>query len=344
MEELVANSIQMLGYGKGRKMGREVDFVKAHAGWDEIVFLYGEQLPEGKELEVGLPLLRRPSLRGTEVGILYEPEKGGDIKVKILDATTNDFVCMCGGLTQSLGKAVVETDIGRRFDMKVDEPETEFVLETEAGLFPIRVDVSGGIARRVTTNMRSYVEKLYKCGVRGVRIGGISAVDVAADPSRTGFLVFNADVLKKEYPDVNLWEKQEPALNLLKGLYEDFIEEEGLGGSFLYGALYDMHPERHGDARVIFRFLPTTYYQEKGYEEACGTGTTAVGIATLENRDIEVQNSEIEILFEVGSASVVDKSQRITTVLRMTTKEGKVIDAEFSHNLVEIIAYGKVCI
>ena len=331
-------------YVKGMedKVGREVDFVKAHAGWDEIIFLYGEQLPDGKELEVGLSLLRRPSLRGTEVGILYQPEKSGDIRVKILDATSSDFVAMCGGLTQCLGKAVVETDIGARFNIKVTEPETEFVLETEAGPIPIRVEVSRGIARQVMTNMRSYVEKLYKCGVRAVRIEGISAVNVGVDPSRTGFLVLNTDVLKKEYPDVNFWEKREPALNVLKELYEGFIEQEDLGGSFLYGALYDMHPERDGDARIIFRFLPTMYYQAIGYEEACGTGTIAVGIAMLNNGDIEIQNGKIEMLFEVGSASIVNKSEQITTALRMITKEGKVIDAEFSHNLIEIIAYGKV--
>ena len=89
---------------------REIDFVKLHAGWDEVIFLYGDQVPKGKELEISLSFLKRPSLRGTEVGILYDPEEGGDIKVKMVDATSNDFISMCGGLTQALGKAVVETD------------------------------------------------------------------------------------------------------------------------------------------------------------------------------------------------------------------------------------------
>ncbi len=61
----------------------------------------------------------------------------------------------------------------------------------------------------------------------------------------------------------------------------------------------------------------------------------------LENGDIEVRNGEAEVLFEVGSASLVDKSQRITTALRMRVTEGKAIDAEFSHSSIGIVAWGK---
>jgi len=340
----VRKSGKIILKGEQQKMGREIDFVKVHAGWDETIFLYGDQVPEGKELEVGLALLKRPSLRGTEVGILYEPEKGGDIKVKILDATSNGFVSMCGGLTQSLGKAIVETDIGRHFNIKAQEPETEFVLETDAGLIPIRVDVNGGVARKVISNMRSYVEECYRYGVQRIKIGKINAISVGVSPpDRMEFLVFNVDELTKEYPDINFWRKNESVLDVLRKLYEDFIGK-ALEKSFLYGALYDMHPEGRGNARVIFRFLPTMYYQEKGYEEACGTGATAVGIAMLENGDLNVNNGTAEVLFEVGSKSIVSKTQQVETELKVSVNDGKVVDAEFSHSLIELIAYGKVYI
>jgi len=122
-------------------MNKGIDFIKVHAGWDECIFLYGDQVPDGKELEVGLSLLQQPNIRGTEVGILYKPEVGGDIKIKMLDITNKGFIRMCGGLTQSLGKAVAETGIARYFNIKIQEPETKFVLETEIGPIPIRVDV-----------------------------------------------------------------------------------------------------------------------------------------------------------------------------------------------------------
>jgi len=324
-------------------MRRKIDFVKTHAGWDEVIFLHGAQVPEEEELKVGLSLLRRPSLRGTEVGILYEPETSGDIKVKILDITTNSYIDMCGGLTQALGKAVIETDIGERYGIEVEKPKTRFTLETEAGLFPISVDVTNNVATKITTNMRAYVEKRYRHGVRGMRVRGVDVINVGIEPSRMEWLIFNVDDLKRRYPEVDFWGKDRSALDVLKGLYEAFIEEQNLGKSFLYGALYDTHPEGRGDARFVFRFLPSMYapyYQGKGYEEACGTGTIAVGIAMVENSGI--QDSEREVLFELGSGRLIHNSQQVFTELGMTVKKGRVVDAEFSHSLVEVVACGQV--
>ncbi|MFW6116837.1 MAG: hypothetical protein ACOC6F_03840, partial [bacterium] len=102
-----------------------------------------------------------------------------------------------------------------------------------------------------------------------------------------------------------------------------------------------MRAERDGDARVAFRFFPTMRCQKEGYEEACGTGTIAVGIAMLQNGDIDVRDGEAEVPFEVGSAGLVDESQRVTTMLRMTIRHCRVIDAEFSHSSIEIVAWGK---
>jgi len=326
-------------------MKKKIDFVKAHAGWDEAIFLYGDQVPEGKELEIGLSLLKRPSLRGTELGVLYEPQEGGDIKVKMLDATSNAFISMCGGLTQSLGKAVVETDIGKRFNIKTQGSRTEFVLETEAGFIPVRVDVSNGTAQKVTTNMRSYVRYCYGYGVRDVKIRNINAVGVGLNPPRMELLVVNVDEIKKEYPEANVWAKNTSTLNILKRLYEDFIEDENLGGPSLYSVLYDMHPEGKGKARYVYRPFPTMYEEiGEDIEMACGTGVTAVGIAMLENGDVNVNDGAAEILFEVGSKSIVSKPQQVETELRMRINNGKVVDAEFSHSLIEIIACGKAYI
>jgi len=328
---------------QGRARDKKIDFVKVHAGWDEVVFLHGVQLPEGEELKIGLSLLRRPSLRGTEVGILYKPDGDGDLKVKILDITTNSYIDMCGGLTQALGKALIETDIGSRYGMRISEPRTRFTLETEAGLFPIEIDAKNGVATKITTDMQAYVEKRYRHGVCSIKVRGVNAVNVGIEPSRMEWLVFDLDDLKNKYPEVDFWRKDRSTLDVLKGLYEAFIEEHNLGASFLYGALYDTHPEGGGDARLLFRFLPTMYtpyYREDGCEEACGTGTIAVGMAMIEKADI--QDSEREVLFELGSKRLIHKSQQVLTELRMKVREGRVSDAKFSHSLVEVVASGQV--
>jgi len=309
------------------------------------VLLYGDQVPEGKELEIGLAVLKRPSIRGTDLGILYEPEKDGDIKMRMMSLTDGDFMYMCGGLTQALGKVVVETDIGRRFDIKVQEPETRFVLETGSGPIPIRVDVSSGVAKKVTTNMRSYVEECYRHGVRSVRIGDINAMSIGVDPSRcpprNEFLVLHMDELNKVYPDVNFWKKDDATLDVIRDVYARFMEEEKLK-PFLYGALYDMKPEGKGDARFIFRFVPTMYDQEKDYEEACGTGTVAVGIAMIKNGSLKWDLGTTEVLFELGSKSIIKEEFQVESSLWMDVNNGKVTDAAFSHSSIEIIARGTV--
>jgi len=322
---------------------RGIDFVKVHAGWDEVIFLYGNQVPEGKELGVGLSLLKRPSLRGTEVGILYEPEEGGDIKVKMLDATSNDFIAMCGGLTQSLGKAVVESDVGKHFGMKIKEPRTEFILETDTGPIPIEVEVDRYMAKQITTNMRSYIKECYECGVRQVKVRGIDAVAVGITPSRREFLVFKVDSLNNEFPSLNFWRKEPETLNVLKELYGDFIDGENLTGFSLYGVLYDMHPEGSGEARYVYRPFPIMYENiDRDIEMACGTGITAVGIAMLENGDLNLNDGIVEMLFEVGSKNIIRKPYQVETRLKADIKNGKIDNAEFSHSLIEMIACGKV--
>ena len=117
------------------------DFVKVHAEWDECIFIYGEQLPKGKELPLGLSFLRRPSVRGTEIGLLYPSEANGHVRVRIIDDTAKDFIGMCGGLTQSLGKAIVETDIGRRLGLHIVDGVNRVILDTDSGPIPIEIDV-----------------------------------------------------------------------------------------------------------------------------------------------------------------------------------------------------------
>jgi len=320
----------------------EIEFVKMHAGWDEIVFLYGDQIENGEELAIALSLLDRPSIRGTEAGILYEAEKDGDIKVRIADITSKDFIGMCGGLAQSLGKAVIESDIGERFGISIQAPKTQFVLETDVGLVPITVDVVCGKAGKVTTNMRSYVEECYRYGIRDVCVGNVNAVSVGVDAKRMEFLVVSVDELRNNYRTVDFWSKSKMSLHALNEVYETFMLQEGLEGHCLYGAVYDMHPEGSGDARIAFRFLPTMYAEERGFEMACGTGTVAVGIAMLKQGDLPARDGTVEVVFELGSRRIVEERYQAETELRAHIQDGKVIDAEFSHGLIEMVAFGKV--
>lgn len=309
-------------------------------GWDEVILLYGDQIQEGEEVEVGLPLLYRPSLRGLEAGFLYKPEKDGDLKVKMIDSTSKNYISMCGGLTQVLGKALIETDLAKHFDIKVEKPATKIVLETDALLIPIRVNVVDGKAGKVVTDMRSYVEECYSMGVRRVEIKGVDAVAVGISPPSMEFLVLNVDRLRKKYRNIDFWKRDQSSLQILEMLAKDFVEKERLKKFFLYSSLYDMNAEAHGNARIMFRFYPPCHLMEDHIEEACGTGTVATGIAMVESGDVETRNGVANVLFEVGSKRVIGEPE--ISELRMKVAGGKVVDAEFSHSKIEIIATGKV--
>lgn len=321
-------------------MTRKIDFVKGHAGFDEVILLYGDQNEPGTELEVGLPLFFKPSLGAIEVGFLYPPEKGGDIKVKMIDSTSCNYISMCGGLTQILGKAIVETNIGKNFKINVTEPKTQVTIETDSGSIPLTIEVADGTTKKVWTNMKSYVEECYALGVRSARIGELHSVAVGVKPPRLEYLVTRVDELERACPGIDFWVRTRPALDALMNIYRSFMSEEKIPGDFLYGAFYDLRPEARGNGRIMFRFHPISFQENAPIEMSCGTGTTAIGLAMAANRDVS-GDSEIRMLFEVGSRRIVGNKQVLTELVLKTSK-GRVVDAHFSHNMIELLASGKV--
>ena len=321
-------------------MARKIDFVKGHAGFDEVILVFGDQNEPGAELDVGLPLLFKPSLGAVEVGFIYPPERGGDIRVKMIDSTSCNYITMCGGLTQVLGKAIVESDIGRYFKIKVTEPKTQVIMETDSGTIPITIEVANGATKKVWTDMRAYVQQCYTMGVRPVRIGSVNAIAVGINPPSLEFLVARVDELERAYPEVDFWAKTQPSLDALTNLYQAFMKEQKITGGFLYGAFYDMRHETRGNGRVMFRFYPTNFQDHTQIEWTCGTGTTAIGMAMALNGEI-ADNGKSSVMFEVGSHRVVGDKQMLTE-LALETQDSRVVGSQFSHNLIELLASGKI--
>jgi hypothetical protein len=319
---------------------KTIDFVKGHAGFDEVILLYGDQVKPGAELEVGLPLLFKPSLGAVEAGFLYPAEKDGHIRIRMIDSTSCDYITMCGGLTQVLGKAVIETDIGKYYKIKESEPTTQIILETDSGTIPITIEVADGGAKRVWTDMRSYVEGCYATGVRPITIGEVHSVAVGIRPPKLEFLVTRVDELERAYPGIDFWAKTQSSLDVLMKFYQAFMNQERIPSGFLYGAFYDMRPETRGDGRVMFRFHPISFQDNAPIEMTCGTGTTAIGLAMASNGDIS-SDGQTRKLFEVGSRRIVKNKQALTELILETAK-GRVVNAQFSHSVIELLASGKV--
>jgi len=305
----------------------QVDFIKGHMGGNIIVFLYGEQIPKGREVEVALEVLEPLSISGHETGILYPPQNGGNLMVKIIGFSSRRFIPMCGGLTQVLGKLLIETRLGQYFKITVQEPVTTVLLETDGGLVEIKVEVSNKRAKRVLTNMRAFVEKCYNEGVYPVDLQGVKAMRVG------NVLVLNGDDLKERYPEVDFEKMDELTKQRLVKLQEEFNLQKHMPVKNVDFALYDWNPKFSGDARVVFPHN----IRANHIEPACGTGTVAVGIAMLAKG--EIKGEEIRIQFESGKGPAIGGPE--LSYLELKCKEGKVKEAYFSHNRIELTAMGR---
>ena len=323
-------------------MKREIDFVKLHAGWDEIIFIYGDQLPEGEEVDISLSILRKPSIRGVEVGILYPPAGPGNIRIKMVDDTTQGYILMCGGLTQAIGKAIVETQVGNHFGIRTSDGTNRVCLETDAGLIPIDIEVKNNSVQKVVTDMRPYVDTCYKRGVELVDMKGMSLASVGVEKKGMEFLALDADELSKQYPNLNFWKQEKAALDALEEIYRDFLRQKGLPLGYLYGTVYKMEKtEPAKKVRAVFRFFPWNYTSRDYLEYACGTGTVAIGIAMHERGQIDFQNGAVDLFLEIGGEHLpVDI--RVRTQLTVEGTNQRVTGAWFSHDPVEVVASGKL--
>lgn len=310
----------------------ELDFIKGHMGGNEIVLLYGEQVPKGRELEISLLILEAPYIRGHEVGILYNPEEKGDIKVKIVGLSSRRFITACGGMTQVLGKAIVETEIAKHFGITINEPITKVILETDGGLVPLKIEVENGKCKKVWTNMRSFVKECYNLGVQEINLLNINCMRVGK------FLVVNSDEIKKVYPSFNPEVMDKRSLDILVELQNEFNRQKFLDFESADFALYDLHPKRKGNARAVF-----PHGILRGHiEPSCGTGTVAIGIAMLERGELQALNGSAKLLLESGGDITLGGPE--ISELLMKIRGDKVIDAFFSHSAVEILATGKIYI
>ena len=314
-------------------MARPISFIKGHMGGNEIILLSGEEIPVGRELEVALQVLYPPNIRGHEVGLLYPLSGNNRLRARIVGGISKQFISMCGGLTQVLGKAMITTNLAQEFGLSITEPRTIITLETEAGpvLITLKLDDTG--AERVVTDMTAFVEECYFLGVESLEVFGIPIMRIGK------FLVANADAMYQAHPDINVEHIESKTINVLIKMQKDFNKMCCPGVSTADFSVYDLHPTRADHSgRVIF---PHALSSDR-IEPACGTGTVAVGLAMVEDSEIACcKNADVELLFESGGTTSQIGGPDITT-LSLTLKDKKVTRATFSHSLVEIIASGQL--
>lgn len=309
----------------------KLDFVRGHMGGNLIILLRGDQVPPGQELEIAVKLMGPNYLYAHEAGILYPTGKPAQIEVKIAETTVPCFISACGGFTQVLGAALIETELGPLFGVKQDEPLVEVLLHTGCGPTALRIETLDRKAMRIKTDMDCFVTECYDHGVGSLHYCGLEVI-------RAGkFLVINADHFKETLPgaDFSNWDRQ--TRDLLLEIQGQFMAETGEIEPNV--AVYDWHPDHGGDLRVIFPH----YVRDDVFEPSCGTGSVALGLAVLARGELNhlaaSKNGRLTLNIESGGG--IEMGGPDLTTLDLVITAGRASSAYFSHSRVEITAVGE---
>lgn len=307
-------------------MKKEIPFLKGHMGGNEIVLVPRKSFPRNQELEMGLKVLDPPQVGGDQLGLLYEGGENFDLGVKIVDINSRNYLNMCGGLTQVLGRAHWELGLSKVFELDLPSPSEGLELKTDMGIFSLYIDPNGG----TTTVMDPFIQHAYDGKVETRTVNGVLS-------SRIGnFFVTFVEELKKKFPQSSFspldLETKQTLIELQKEFREEFLLEEANSDFTILGK-----PEsKQNDGQLIF-----PHNLSRGLlEPACGTGTIAAAV-TLVERGLISESGEYELNFETGGSGSSIGGPDLTKVF-LEVKRGKIESAQFSHSLVEVLAIGKL--
>jgi hypothetical protein len=306
-------------------------FVKGHCGWDSVTLIPAGDVPASRQLEIALRVMAAPYQGGLEVGFIGPGDGPNELRLRVADSTSRDWISMCGGMTQVIGKALVETSLRERLGIDFSAQPCTVKLLTDSAIVPIEIEIHDGKVVRVTTIMDGYVAYLYQLGVEPIVLDGVPALATA------DFVVFDIEALETRYPGLDFARRDPgPHLHAVNELLRDFGRRRGCAG--VNGMLYDARPEGPGRFRVFPRFLSDDLAAASiPYEFQCGTGTVAVGIALAGLGLI----GDGEVLLEWGSRRATPDPYGIrTSQLGVCVHERRVTAARFSHSVVEILAEG----
>jgi proline racemase len=313
----------------------ELDFIKGHMGGNTIILLDGRQVPDESDvLETALKVLDRLHLCADQAGFIY-PSKGENcLRALIVDITNRDFIPACGGFTQVLGRALVDTDLASRFGITLTEPLTKVTLELASGKSSIGIHIRKGSFVKVVSDMTSFARMLFEDGVAEVDLDGIKAF-------KSGYyLVQGAEELLKNYPEADFEEMNQSAVKAVSEAQAIFHQKKY--SSSLHLSLYDTSPRSGSDLRAVFPHGITT----GNIEPTCGTGSTALALALLVTGEGEklglVKDNKLTVKLETGGDPVIGGPDITTVEVRMQGSE--VSEAAFSHSFTEITAQGKISV
>jgi len=310
----------------------KMDFIKGHMGGNRIILLDGTQVPDGMELETGLHALDELTLSGHQVGLLFPPQRGGHIRVRIVSVCGRDFIPACGGLTQVLGFALGSTDLGSKYNLEFSEGANLVTIEFDFIEVDISVNIKDGEVDFIETNFTSFTEEVTHRGIAQVDLDGIRAMKVGH------FFVLNAEDVSAAHPTANFEIMDDTTKELLTLLQWRFLGKTSLT-SWDFG-LYDWNPANGGTIRVLF-----PHNIRIGFlEPTCGTGSIALGLALLHSGEADQRGfaGKTDVVFDLESGGDLTLGGPDFTSVRFELVEGEIKRTFFRNNRVEIVAEGKL--
>lgn len=313
-------------------MSLHVEFTKGHMGGNRILLLDGSQLPADRILPLALKALDELSLACHQVGILYPPQRGGTVRVRVVSMCGRDFIAACGGVTQVLSRALVETELGEHYVPEVLGESRRVVIEFDSIDVETVISFEGGAFGRVESDFTAFAQSLLLRGFERVDLGGIHAW-------RAGYyFVLDADLVRNTHPEVNFETMDDTTRELITLLQYRFLGATGLTSWDF--TLYDRHPDGDADLRAVFPHNVRIDF----LEPSCGTGSVALALTLLtngESRHIgQLVGGWYTVRLETGGKAVMGGPDLTTVKVERT--DGGVGRVLFTNSNVELVARGTV--
>ncbi len=314
-------------------MPSQVDFYKGHMGGNRILLLDGEQMDRKHLLSQALRALDEVCLAGHQAAVLYKPERGGTVRARIASVCGRDFIGACGGFTQVIGRALVETPLGEIFPPEERDGQLHITVEFDSLDVDVTVNLTDGKFDHVATDFTAFARNLLLRGFERVNLGNLHAW-------RAGhFLVMNAQQVQEKHPDVNFETMDGATTQLITLLQYRFLGATALTSWDF--SLYDFETDGHGDARVVF-----PHNVRIGFiEPSCGTGSIALALTLLANGDHRQVGTREEdthtFAFQTGGKPVMGGPD-LTTVRIEHPQDDEIGPVTFSNTNVELLASGRV--
>jgi len=320
-------------------LSTQLNFVRGHCGWDVVTLLPEGLIPASEELATSVKILSAPLDGGLEVGWLGRGARPDEITLRMVNSTTRSWIPMCGGMTQVIGKALLETFFQQHFAIDRSQPLLHLKLITPSGAIPIRIESQNGRFLRVTTRMDNYVAFAYQRGIDSLVLEGVPVQRIGT------YAVIDLLKLERRYPGVDFTRRDPgPHLELVNEVLRAFRSHMKLSG--VNGMLYDDRPEGPGRFRVFPRFYSDDLAAARiPWEFQCGTGSIVVAMALAHEGRLPFTRGKATALLEWGShRSTPDPYGIRTSSLDLELDSGRVSKASFSHDVVEILAEGRLTV